>query len=176
MPIRSPRALYLISAIGQNLDDDPNKVDDDITLREGGTVIEIYAKIKKGIGDYLGLTPLAFDDPILTGQFQSKIADGNSKSLNDGSSYRRNIGGFKVASYTLISKSVFQIQEEYYDKDTGVYTVATNPFRTMSIGLPKGHSVHEFIDWMKQWNNSDNIAAIVTPAGRKIDTLVRLNG
>ena len=176
MPIRSPRAVYAIAAIGQNLDDDPNQVDDDITLREGGTVIEVYAKIKLGIGKYFGLTPLAFNDPIFTGTFKSRMEGGAQKALNDGSEYRRQIGGFRVASYTLIAKSLFEIEEEYFDRETKEYVTKQSEFRSMSIGLPKGHSVHEFITWMKQWQNSTNIASIVTPKGRRIDTTVRLGG
>jgi hypothetical protein len=155
----------MVAAIDQNLDDVPDAIDQAPNETVGGTVIEIYAKIKKGIGDYFGLTPLPYDDPYLTGTFQ-----GNG--LNNGASYRRNIGGFRVASYKFISKTTFSIEEEYYDKDLGIYVQAPKNFRTLSIGLPKGHSVNEVVSWTLQWQNTDNIAGMVTPSGRKVDMTI----
>lgn len=169
MPIRSPRALYEIAAIGQNLDDNPDAIDEAPIETEGGTVIEIYALIKKAIGDYFGLVPLPWNDPRLTGIF-------NEGGTNAGARYRRRIGGYRVASYTFVAKSQFLISEEYYSKDTGEYILETNPFKSMSIGLPKGHSVNEVLTWVLQWENIDNIAGMITPAGRRIDMTVTATG
>ena len=162
MPIRSPRVLVEIETITTNLDDNPDAIDTAPDQTVDGTVRNIFVKMKKGIAEYLGFEPVPWNDPRLTGVF-------GGHGLNQGAEYRRNLGGFRVASYKLISKTVFQIEEEYYDRDTEVYTTTTNPFRTMSIGLPTGHSVHEFITTIAGSNNFDEIAAIVTPAGRKID-------
>lgn len=175
MPIRSPRALYEIRDFGVNYDDNPDAVDEAPIETEGGDVREMYAKIKTSIGDYLGLTPLPFDDPFLTGIFQSRIPEDRPQAGNVGSRYRKRLGAFKVASYKLISKTVFEIEEQYYDSEAEEYVNQTANFKTMSIGLPKGHSVNEFIGWMLGWNNLENIAAIVTPKGRRIDTLIRAN-
>jgi len=162
MPIRSPRVLVEIETITRNLDDNPDAIDTVPDQTVDGLRTNLFVKMKKGIAQYLGFEPVAWNDPRMLGVF-------SGHGLNAGAEYRRNIGGFRVASYTLISKSTFQIQEEYFDDSTEVYTVATNPFRTMSIGLPKGHSVHEFITTLAGANNFDNLAAIRTPAGRKID-------
>ena len=162
MPIRSPRVLVEIETITSNLDDNPDAIDTAPDQTADGLKRNLFVKMKKGIANYLGFDPVAWNDPRMLGVF-------GGNGLNQGSEYRKNIGGFRVASYTLISKATFQIEEEYFDDNTGVYTIATNPFRTMSIGLPKGHSVHEFITTLAGANNFDNIAAIRTPAGRKID-------
>lgn len=157
MPVRSPRKLYLISQITVNLDDDS-----DATDPPGGTVRPVIAKIKEGIGDFLGLTALAWNDPIFTGTF-------GGSGLNQGAAFRRNLGGFRVASYTLISSSFFTIGERYYNEETGLLVVANKQFKSVSIGFPKGHSVNEIISWLAQTANFNQIAAIRTPAGRRID-------
>ena len=162
MPIRSPRVLVEIETIKTNLDDNPDAIDTAPDQTVDGLVRSIFVKMKKGIANYLGFEPMAWNDPRLLGVF-------GGHGLNAGAEYQRQLGGFRVASYKLIAKSVFQIEEEYYDEDLKIYTVITNPFRTMNIGLPKGHSVHEFITTLSGSNNFDEIAAIVTPAGRKID-------
>lgn len=89
--------------------------------------------------------------------------------LNKGAIYKRNIGGFKVASYKLLAKTTFVITEEYYDSTNGAFIVAPKAFRSMSIGFPKGHSVHEFETFIISSFALDKIAAYVTPAGRKVD-------
>ena len=162
MPIRSPRVLVELEEITANLDDDPLVIDAAPTQTVDGLKAPLFAKMKLGIAKFLGIEPVVWNDPRMLGVF-------GGEGLNKGAEYRRNIGGFRVASYTLIAKSKFLIEEEYYDKDTGVYTVNTGSFRTMSIGLPKGHSVHEFISLIASYNNFSEIAAIRTPAGRKID-------
>jgi|GEM_PF-5749031 len=133
MPIRSPRRLYEIETITENLDDNPDAID-----------------------------TAPGQNPRMVGVFK-----GNG--LNTGSQYRRNLGGFKVASYTLIAKTFFVINEQYYDNVNGILVEATKKFRTMSIGLPKGHSVHEFITFLGGADNFENILALRTPAGRRID-------
>ena len=162
MPIRSPRVLVEIETITRNLDDNPDAIDTAPDQTVNGLKSNLFVKMKKGIATYLGFEPVAWNDPRMLGVF-------GGNGLNKGAEYRRNLGGFRVASYKLIAKAVFQIEEEYFDENTQVYTVATNPFRTMNIGLPTGHSVHEFITTLAGANNFDEIAAIVTPAGRKID-------
>lgn len=156
MPVRSPRRLYLLDEITVNLDDDPNAVDS-----PGGTTRPIIAKIKEGIGDYLGLTALEYNDPIFTGVF-----GGNGS--NAGSSFRRNLGGFKVASYKLIAESFFTINEEYYNDDNE-FIATTSNFKSISIGMPKGHSVTEVIAWLQTTTRMSEIQSLVTPAGHKVD-------
>ncbi|MEL6494096.1 MAG: hypothetical protein AAFQ41_03105 [Cyanobacteria bacterium J06623_7] len=162
MPIRSPRILVEIETITRNLDDDPTVIDEAPGQTENGLKTNLFVKMKKGIAEYLGFEPMAWNDPRLLGVF-------GGHGTNLGAQYTRRLGGFRVASYTLISKSVFNIREEFYDADTGLFVDQTSPFRTMSIGLPTGHSVHEFITTLSGANNFEQIAAIRTPAGRKID-------
>lgn len=168
MPIRSPRLIYEIIKIVENKDDNPDGIDVAPVETVGGLQEPIFAKIKKGIGDYLGLKSIPFNDPIFKGYF-----DGSG--TNYGSEYRRNIGGFRVASYKFIAKSYFNIEEEYYDKEIKRYVVGKADFRTMSIRLPKGHSVNEVIQWALSFDNLENIAAMVTPKGRRIDMINIIN-
>lgn len=157
MPIRSPRRLYEIEEIVKNLDDVPDAVDP-----PNGTVSSIFIKMKEAIGEYLGLEPIAYGDPRMVGEF-------GGEGLNKGSLYRRNLGGFRVASYTLIAKTFFVVNEQYYDSVNKNLVQAQGKFRTMSIGFPKGHSVHEVVTFLGGANNFSNIAALRTPAGRRID-------
>jgi hypothetical protein len=160
MPIRSPRLIYEIDVITRNLDDDPAAIDTAPTQTVDGTVSNIYIKMKKAIGDYFGLEPLASNDPVFNGVF-------GGDGLNKGSSYRRNIGGFKAASYTLKAKTTFVLEEEYYDSIQGTVIQTNKAFRSMSIGFPTGHSVYEVFFWLNSLTNNDKIAAVVTPEGNR---------
>jgi hypothetical protein len=161
MPVRSPRRFYLINNVTVDLDDDPDVIDKlpGDTLPQ--TTRPIIAKIKQGIGDFLGLEPLAWNDPIFTGTF-------GGEGLNQGATYRRVLGGFRDASYTLIAETQFNIEETFFDPN-GIIVTESNLFRTVSIGFPKGHSVSEIIAWLATSDNFDQIAALRTPAGRRID-------
>lgn len=155
MPIRSPRRLYQIPSITVNLDDDPNATD-----TPGGTVRPIVVKMKESVGDYFGLTPLNWDDVILSGVF-------GGSGLNQGANYRKTLGGFKDASYTLISETFFSITEKYYEGT--VIQTPTTLFKTITIGFPKGHSVYEVINWLGGLQNFSNVMAIRTPNGQRHD-------
>jgi hypothetical protein len=160
MPIRSPRRFYKIDLIKRDNDDIPDVIDklpDDTTPQ---TTTSIIVKMKQGIGDYFGLTPANFDDPIFDGVF-------GGSGLNKGAFFRKNIGGFKGGSYTLISETLFSIQEKYYEGN--VIQTPTTLFKTISIGFPTGHSVHEVIKWLSTLTNFKNVAALRTPAGQKHD-------
>lgn len=162
MPIRSPRVLVEIETITRNLDDNPDAIDTAPNFTVDGTVASIFVKMKKAVANYLGLEPVAWNDSRLLGVF-------GGNGLNKGSYYERRLGGYKVESYTLISKSRFILQEEFYDRTNDTYVERQGRFRTMTIGLPKGASVHEFKTFLSGTNNWENIAAFVTPNGRKID-------
>lgn len=166
MPVRSPRRFYKVDLIKADQDDDPDVIDKlpGDTLPQ--TTRSIIVKMKEGIGKYLGLIPAAYNDPIFDGIF---AGDG----LNQGAKYRKNIGGYRDASYTLISETLFSIEEKFYDKalltgDTVLETRTTN-FKTVSIGFPKGHSVNEVITWLATLENFDNILAVRTPSGKRHD-------
>lgn len=161
-PIRSPRRVYRIEQIRENLDDNPDAIDQgqDETLL--GETRFIFAKIKEGVGDWLGMEPVPFNDPIFTGTF-------GGNGLNQGTLYRRRLGGFRVASYTLLPYGVFNIKESYYSPSTGLPVEGIGQFKSMTIGLPKGHSVWEVITWLGQIGKIPEIRALVTPNGRRID-------
>ena len=161
-PIRSPRRIYKIEQIKVNKDDNPDGVDQAPGETVNGTSVFIYAKIKEGVGKFLGLEPLPYDAPEFRGVFKG---DG----LNKGSIYRRRIGGFKVASYKLLPYGLFNIEESFYGKSDGLPKTETNQFKSISIGLPTGHSVWEVIYWLGQIGKIPEIRAVVTPSGVKHD-------
>lgn len=161
MPIRSPRRIYLLDGyVQQNLDDNPDAIDVAPSQTEDGLKKDIIIKMKQAVGNFFGLEPIASNDPIMTGTF-------GGEGLNKGSKYYRNIGGFRVASYTLVAKSQFELTEEYYDPDTKLYLNVQSKFRTMSIGFPKGHSVNEIMFWLNSLTNNTEISHVITPAGKK---------
>ena len=163
MPVRGSRRLYLVDQIQVNLDDNPDGTDEAPAQTEGGSKRPIIAKIKEPIGNYFGLTPLDFDDAIFDGVFNGKEGSGNR-----GSKFRRRLGGFKVASYKFIAKTEFEITELVVNPD-GAYGEVTAFFKSVSIGLPKGHSVNEVIEWAKTFSNLENVRTLVTPKGHGID-------
>jgi hypothetical protein len=156
MPVRGRRRLYLIDAITANLDDNPGATD-----TPGGTTRPIIIRMKKAVGDYFGLEPLLFNDPLFTGTF-------GGEGLNQGATFRRRLGGFKDAVYKLIAETSFDLTEQIFEAD-GSSTTENRSYRTLSIGFPKGHSVTEVIDWLASLNNFDQINSIVSPAGYKTD-------
>lgn len=161
MPIRSPRNVYKIAEITVNLDDALGSVDTAPGQTVGGTKRTIYVKMKESIGDYFGLTPLPWNSADYIGVFKA----GGS---NQGATFRRNIGGYKDASYKLIAVNTFSIGELRRNNNTSPYIRVNKLFKTMSIGLPKGHSVTEVINWLSKMNNFNQIGAIVTPQGRRV--------
>lgn len=160
MPIRSPRLIYKIDSIVRNLDDTPGQIDIAPTETVDGTTSPIYVKIKKGIADYFGLDPVPSNDPIFTGVFAGE-------GLNKGSTYRRNIGGYRAGSYKFLAKTTFLIQETYYDSTLNTIIEQTKAFRSMSIGFPLGHSVHEVLAWLDTLQNNDKVIAVVGPSGKQ---------
>ena len=161
MPVRGKRRLYLINSILVNLDDDPDNIDTAPDQTVDGATRPIIAKIKQPIGDYFGLTPLNYNDPIFNGTFAGS-------GLNQGAAYRRRLGGFREASYKLVAEDNFQINERV-DDGSGAITIVETLFKSVSIGLPKGHSVTEVLNWISNFDNFENIRTLVTPAGHGID-------
>lgn len=164
MPVRSPRYVYQVN-ISVNQDDDPDAIDSPDDAGDGDNVSSrnIFVKMKKSIGDWLGLTPLAYDDPIWTGIFN----ENQTGATNKGYSYRRRLGGFRVGSYTLIAETKFEIPE-LVRQDDGSYETVTTDFKSISIGFPVGHTVHEFITWLGTTERISEVAIIRTPAGNGI--------
>lgn len=156
MPVRGKRRLYLINAITVNVDDDPDAIDP-----PGGTTRPIVIKMKKAIGDYFGLTPVLFNDPIFTGIF-------GGSGLNQGAEFRKRLGGFKDAAYKLIAETTFDLTEEITNPD-GTTSTVNRSYRSLTIGFPKGHSVTEVIDWLASLTNFDQINSIVSPHGYRTD-------
>lgn len=161
MPVRSPRRLYRTNLITVDQDDIPDVIDKLPGDATPQTRRPIIIKMKEGIGDFLGFTPLAWNNPIFSGVFA-----GNG--LNQGASYRKLLGGYRDASYTLIAETQFTITEKFID-NSGTFTTLESQFNTVSIGFPKGHSVNEVIRWLGTSTAFGQIAAIRTPAGHRID-------
>ncbi len=148
MPISGPRKLYKIDEIkvGESADG------------VGGR--SIVVKMKEPIAKWFGLEPLAYDDPILRGEFAGT-------GSNAGYTYIKRIGGFRHQSFTLVANTSFFITErERLPLGFGLPVVKT--YRTMSIGFPIGVSVHEFIDWVASTEKLSKISRIVTPRGVSI--------
>lgn len=162
MPIRSPRAIYRITGMTRNVDDEKAIIDNLPGSAVAKTTAQVYAKMKESIGDFLGLTPLLYDDEAFVGTFKPG-------GLNAGYKFRRNIGGFREAAYTLIAKTTFPIVEIVYNKATKTYSTVNTNFATITIGFPKGHSVTEFISFLDSTGKTELVRAIRTPKGNRIN-------
>jgi hypothetical protein len=161
MPIRSPRRLYLINLIQVNNDDDPTVIDRSPGLAITETKRPIIVKMKQGIGEYLGLTPINWNDPQLSGIF-------NGVGLNLGQRYSRRVGGFKTVSYTLLPESVFAIKERFYNNANVLQTPTTN-FKSITIGFPKGPTVDNVRNWLSTTAKFDEIRGLRGPSGAYTD-------
>lgn len=153
MPIRSPRKVYLLEGFTKPTEGNP----------EGSSAV--YVKMKKSIGDFLGMTPLPYNDPAWTGVFAGETGNG-------GATYRKRLGGYRAASYKFKAVSLFSITEYYLEKQTDgsyEYKTAAADFQSFSIGFPKGHSVSEVVTWIGNTDVVDQIEQIITPAGASID-------
>lgn len=163
-PIRSPRKIYRVTGMTSNVNNAPG-----IDNLPGGTDVDttkpLYVKMKKSVGDWLGLTPIASNDPIFTGTFAGE-------GLNKGTTYRKKIGGFKSGSYTLIAATIFTVNEVVVNSETGAITTPQKKVKTISIGFPTGHSVNEFIAWISSTTRASEITAIRGPSGARTDLSV----
>ena len=161
-PIRGSRKVYKIDLIKTNVDDDPAIIDNLPAGTEVSTTRSIFVKIKLPIAEWLGLTPLAYDDPLFTGTF---VGNG----LNNGAKFRKRIGGFREASYTLIADTFFQVNEQVVDLETGTVTRPLKNLKTMTIGFPRGHSVTEVIAFIASTGKLGEVRAIRSPSGIATD-------
>lgn len=154
-PIRSPRQLYKLTQVTEEVKEG---LDGSVTTSPASRPLIVL--MKESIGIWLSLNPLPYNDPDLTGTFGGEGSNKDAK-------FRRRVGGYRVASYTLIAKTTFAIGELIKGQN-GTYTTVNRNFETISIGFPKGHSVNEFINFIGATNRIGEIAAIRTPNGRKI--------
>ena len=158
-PVKSPLGLYKIDLIDVNLDDDDDAVDQAPTETEQGGKRPMVVKMKKAVAQFLGLSLIAYDDPVFEGTF-------GGSGLNQGAKFRKRVGGRGDASYKLVAKDKFTISE-YIKTPSG--TVRQNgAFRSIEIGFPRGHSVHEVIAWLATTPVFSQIGAIVPPSGSAI--------
>lgn len=156
-PIRSPRKIYKIVLIQENVDDLSTGIDNLPSGNETDTTRAVFVKMKKAVGDWLGLTPVASDDPAFTGVF-------GPGGLNAGATYRKRLGGFRHGSYTLIAETVFTVSEIIIS-DTGDVSTPSKKLKSISIGFPKGHSVTEVLAFIKTTSRASEISAIRGPSG-----------
>ena len=163
-PIRSPRKIYRITGMTASVDD-ASGIDRLPGASGTETTKPMYVKMKKAVGDWLGLTPIPSNDPIFIGTFKGE-------GLNKGTTYRKKIGGFKSGSYTLIATTVFTLNEIVINPDTGAVTTPSKKVKTISIGFPVGHSVNEFIAWISTTSRASEITAIRAPSGARTDLSV----
>jgi hypothetical protein len=161
-PVRSPRKIYKITSIKVNLNDVPGIDNLPGSTTEAKTTRDIYVKMKKSHGDYLGLTPLTYNDAVFTGTFKGG-------GLNNGSTFRRRVGGFRHASYTLIAKTFFAVTETVVNLSTGAVTNPVKRVKTLTIGFPKGHSVSELVTFLSTSSNFNQIEAVRGPSGARTD-------
>lgn len=143
--VRSERRLYKIPEIEVNRG------------TAAAPVLEpIIVKMKRTHGEYLGLTPLLQDDPLWLGTYAS--------GPNSGKTYMRNFGGFRELPYTIVAETEFELQSNTAD---GTGTEATN-WKSITIGFPAGATVNKVFSWMIDLTAAAEIAALITPAGRRI--------
>jgi len=159
-PIRSYRLLYKIEGITYTIPEPPDAIPDLPGTTPGRITKPVYCLMKRSVGDWLGLVHVPWDADELTGTFAG--SGGNA-----GSKYRKRLGGFRVAAYTLVAVDRFTVNE-YVPQEDGSILVVPGKFRSLSIGFPKGHSVNEFVEFMKTTTRIPEIALIRTPAGRSI--------
>jgi hypothetical protein len=146
MPIRSPRQVYKIPEITNKRANNANE--------------PVIVKMKESIADFLGLTPVPYNDPIWNGTF-------SGSGSNAGKPYRRRLGGYREASYTLVANTSFRITELIRQAD-GSYNPVQKNFRTITFGLPAGHSVREVVAFIASKSILAQVNAIVTPAGVRV--------
>lgn len=158
--IRSYRLLYKIEGMTSNSPNPGDGVPNLPGVVDPPIQKPIYCLLKRSVGDWLGLVQVDWDDPMLTGTF-----GGNGG--NKGSKYRKRVGGFRVAAYTLVAVNRFTVNE-YVPQPNGDVIVVPGRFRSLSVGFPKGHSVNEFITFLKTTSRIAEIAQIRTPNGRSI--------
>lgn len=161
-PIRSPRRIYLIPTMARNVDDADDIIDNLPGGAEPKTTTQVYAKMKESIGNYLGLTYLPYSAPDFEGEFKPG-------GLNAGYKFRRRIGGYRFASYTLLPVTTFELVEIVYNKATKTWTTIPNNFASMTIGFPVGHTVTTFIGFLGTTSRIPNIARVITPSGVGVD-------
>ena len=148
MPVSGPRKLYKLSGITAG---------EDAAGAGGETII---VKMKEPIAKWFGLNPIAYDDPIMRGEFAGT-------GTNAGYTYVRQVGGFRFESYTIVANTSFFVTERLR-LPLGFGAPLIKTYRTLTIGLPKGASVHEFIDWLASTDKIGKISKLVTPRGRSI--------
>lgn len=161
MPIRSPRRLYLINLIQVNNDDDPDVIDRSPGVALTETKRPIVVKMKEGVGKFLGLTPMNWNDPQLRGIFKGG-------GLNLGQTYARRVGGFKTLSFTLLPETTFTIEEKYFN-DQDVFVTRNSTFKSVTIGFPKGPTVDNVRRWLATTPNFNQIRGIRAPGGAYTD-------
>lgn len=159
-PIRSYRLLYKIEGMTSNSPNPGDSIPNLPGVVDPPIKKPIYCLMKRSVGDWLGLVHVPWDAPEMVGTFAG--SGGNA-----GSKYRKRLGGFRVAAYTLVAVNRFDINE-YVPQANGDIDVVPGRFRSLSIGFPKGHSVTEFVDFMKSTTRLPEIALIRTPSGRSI--------
>lgn len=159
-PIRSYRLLYKIDGMTSNNPNPGDAVPNLPGVVDPPILKPIYCLMKRSVGDWLGLVHVPWDAEELTGTF-------GGESGNKGSKYRKRLGGFRVAAYTLVAVDRFTINE-YVPQPNGDIDVIPGKFRSLSIGFPRGHSVTEFVNFMKTTTRIPEIALIRTPNGRSI--------
>ncbi len=144
-PARSNRQYYKIPEIT-------------VTRNVSGTPTDepIIVFMKKSHADLLSLEPIEADDPIWDGEF-------GGTGDNAGKAYLRRLGGYKQLSYTLVAEDKFTLTVNTADgQDTEEVE-----FKSIGIGFPRGVSAIEFKNWIQANDAADQIAAFVTPDGRR---------
>lgn len=152
MPIRGDRILVKIPEITVKR-----------TNAEGQeTEVPIVAKMKRGVAEFLGLEELDPLDPEMFGEF-------GGAGSNAGARFYKNVGGFRDESYTFVAHGKFTITE-YFFNEQDEWTNEESEFKSCSVGFPRGHTVNEFIDFVRgrEQDVQDKIRRLRFPSGRSI--------
>jgi hypothetical protein len=148
-PLKGPRELVQINQITEKDSD--------------GNYQPVIVAMKRGIREFFGLDRLPADDPILYGEYAT--------GPNAGLTYRKRLGGFRQASYTIHFAGNVEINE--YSFENGTWTESTRQMQSITFGLPKGHSTHEVLSFIEQTvvatNGSENLRKLRTPEGNSYD-------
>jgi len=130
---------------------------------KNGNNVAVIAEMKRGIREFFGLDVLPADDPILYGTYQA--------GPNQGKTYRKRLGGFRQGSYTIEFAGDVSVNE--YEFQNGSWTQTSRQMKSVTFGLPYGHSTHEVLSFIEKTivanSGSDNLSKLRTPEGNSYD-------
>ena len=166
--VKSPRYLYECEGLQRVT---YNTLNDGTKQR---VLSDALVFLKESHANWLGSTlaiKIASNDPRLIGTRSVVRPDETSTAVDAAEqteTYRRNIGGYRSRTFTLVHKSAFVLNYSIID-DQGNSVAQTEVKKTIGIGCPSGISLHRFMVWIETLpaNKLNQLSAIISPDGKK---------